>query len=75
LTFSKNSVIIYIEKEKEKSMTILMSFTTNELDAIEDALDYLLDAELLPENGYTDEVVETIASTLEKVRKVTSALK
>ena len=53
-------------------MDILMSFTTGEVEAIEEALEYLLGAELLPKNGWTDEVVESIESALEKVKKVTS---
>lgn len=44
-----------------------IEFSDKELEGIADALDYLLDAELLPENGYTDDVVETLESTLEKV--------
>lgn len=44
-----------------------IKFSDKELEGIADALDYLLDAELLPENGYTYDVVETLESTLKKV--------
>ena len=44
-----------------------IEFLDKELEGIADALGYLLDAELLPENGYTDDVIETLKSTLEKV--------
>ena len=48
---------------------IMLTFSSSELDAIEDALEYLLGAELLPENGYTDDVVSSINSALDKVQK------
>ena len=44
-----------------------IEFSDKELEGISDALDYLLGAELLPENGYTDDVVETLELTLKKV--------
>lgn len=47
--------------------SILLALNENELDVIKDALDYLLNAELLPENGYTDEVIKVINSALDKI--------
>lgn len=46
---------------------ITLKFNKSELDAIEGALKHLLDAELLPENGYTEEVVSALNSSLSKV--------
>lgn len=45
-----------------------ITFTELELTEILEALNYLLDAELLPENGYTDEVIEALNSARDKVR-------
>ena len=44
-----------------------LTFTKAELDGIYDALEYLLGAELLPENGYTDDVVDALESAKDKV--------
>ena len=48
---------------------MLIELNAVEIDAIEDALEYLLGAELLPENGYTEEVVEAIETSLAKMQK------
>jgi hypothetical protein len=50
--------------------TIVLAFSRGEIDAISGALEYLLGAELLPENGYTDDVVSAINSALTKVQEV-----
>ena len=46
---------------------VTLKFSKSELDAIEGALKHLLDAELLAENGYTEEVVEALNSSLSKI--------
>lgn len=48
---------------------MLVELNVAEIEAIEDALEYLLGAELLPENGYTEEVVQAIKSSLAKMQK------
>lgn len=45
-----------------------ITFTELELTEILEALNYLLDAELLPENGYTNEVIKALNSARDKVR-------
>lgn len=45
----------------------MIEFTDKELDGISDALEYLLGAELLEENGYTEDVIEALESAKEKV--------
>lgn len=42
-------------------------FTQLEKEEITDAITYLLDAELLEENGYTEEVIKALKSALKKV--------
>lgn len=42
-------------------------FTQLEKEEIADAITYLLDAELLEENGYTEEVIKALKSALKKV--------
>ena len=42
-------------------------FTQLEKEEIVDAITYLLDAELLEENGYTEEVINALKSALKKV--------
>lgn len=42
-------------------------FTQLEKEEIADAINYLLDAELLEENGYTEEVINALKSALKKV--------
>lgn len=42
-------------------------FTQLEKEEIADAITYLLDAELLEENGYTEEVINALKSALKKV--------
>ena len=46
-----------------------IAFTKAELSAIHSAVDYLLGAELLEENGYTEEVIEALNSVLTKVEE------
>ena len=46
---------------------VTLKFSKSELDAIEGALKHLLDAELLAENGYTEEVVNALNSSLSKI--------
>lgn len=47
----------------------MIDFTDKELDGISDALGYLLGAELLEENGYTEGVINALESAKEKVDK------
>lgn len=42
-------------------------FTQLEKEEIADAITYLLDAELLEENGYTEEVIKALKSALKKI--------
>jgi len=51
---------------------VVLTFNNKELEAIEDALEYLLGAELLPENGFTDDVVSAINSAFDKVHEARS---
>lgn len=46
---------------------VTLKFSKSELDAIEGALKHLLDAELLAENGYTEETVKALNSSLSKI--------
>ena len=46
---------------------VTLKFSKSELDAIEGTLKHLLDAELLAENGYTEEVVKALNSSLSKI--------
>lgn len=43
------------------------TFTQKEKEEIADAINYLLGAELLEENGYTEEVINALKSALKKV--------
>lgn len=47
----------------------MIDFTDKELNEISDALGYLLGAELLEENGYTEDVIKALESAKEKVDK------
>lgn len=47
----------------------MIDFTDKELDGISDALGYLLGAELVEENGYTEDVIKALESAKEKVDK------
>lgn len=47
---------------------ITLKFSEDELVAIECALKYLLGAGLIPENSHTEEVVDSINSSLSKIQ-------
>lgn len=47
----------------------MIEFTDKELDGISGALGHLLGAELLEENGYTEDVIKALESAKEKVDK------
>jgi hypothetical protein len=50
-----------------ENITPLMNFTDLERKVIADSINYLLGAELLEENGYTEEVVNSLKSVLQKI--------
>ena len=58
------SVVLRAVNDGHEQMT--PEYTKAELGGITDALKYLLGAELLPENGYTDDAVNALNSALEK---------
>lgn len=63
VTEAFNTATIIPEDHKD------LVFTSAEITGIRGALVYLLDAELLPEYGYTTDVVDALESALNKVRK------
>ena len=51
----------------EDAPTAETDFTDLEQEVITDAINYLLGAELLEENGYTEEVINALKSVLQKI--------